>query len=121
MARTFTTIFFEVRKQIVKSGQIIFKGQQIPEAKAFKNFQPLLNRVLVQRLAAGTKIKSQVLQATVVAVGPGAINKTGAIMPIGVKVGEKVLLPKKRGTKVVLEDQDYFLFWDGVILGKFIE
>ncbi|XP_047670572.1 10 kDa heat shock protein, mitochondrial-like [Tachysurus fulvidraco] len=89
--------------------------------KAFKKFQPLLNRVLVERLAAGTEIKSQVLQATVVAVGPGAINKTGAIIPVSVKVGEKVLLPKKRGTNVVLEDQDYFLFWDVDILRKSVE
>ncbi|XP_047671386.1 10 kDa heat shock protein, mitochondrial-like [Tachysurus fulvidraco] len=90
-------MLFEVGKEMLK--RRVLKGEKIPEAKAFKKYQPLLNRVLVQRLAAGTKIKSQVLQATVVAVGPGAINKTGAIMPVSVKVGEKVLLPKKEAQK----------------------
>ena len=34
------------------------------------------------------------------------------------KVGDKGLLPEFGGTKVVLDDKDYFLFRDGGILGK---
>ncbi|XP_060732060.1 10 kDa heat shock protein, mitochondrial [Tachysurus vachellii] len=100
-------------------------------AKAFRKFLPMFDRVLVERLAAETvtkggimipeKSQGKVLQATVVAVGPGATNKTGAVTPVSVKVGERVLLPEYGGTKVVLDDQDYFLFRDADILGKYVE
>ncbi|MCJ8732354.1 hypothetical protein PDJAM_G00210320 [Pangasius djambal] len=100
-------------------------------AKAFRKFLPMFDRVLVERLAAETvtkggimipeKSQGKVLQATVVAVGPGTTNKNGAVMPVSVNVGEKVLLPEYGGTKVVLDDKDYFLFRDADILGKYVE
>ncbi|KAM9804460.1 10 kDa heat shock protein, mitochondrial [Neosynchiropus ocellatus] len=99
--------------------------------RAFRKFLPLFDRVLVERLTAETvtkggimlpeKSQGKVLQATVVAVGPGAVNQKGNVLPVSVKVGEKVLLPEYGGTKVVLDDKDYFLFRDGDILGKYME
>ncbi len=57
----------------------------ILQAGALKNFIPLFDRVLVQRLAAETKTKggvlipeksqAKVLEATVVAVGPGRVSE----------------------------------------------
>ncbi|XP_015214130.1 10 kDa heat shock protein, mitochondrial [Lepisosteus oculatus] len=98
---------------------------------AFRKFLPMFDRVLVERLAAETvskggimlpeKSQGKVLQATVVAVGPGSVNKSGQLQPVGVKVGEKVLLPEYGGTKVTLDDKDYFLFRDGDILGKYVD
>lgn len=98
-------------------------------ARAFKKFMPMFDRVLVERYAAESKTKSgilipeksqgKVLEATVVAIGSGGKNKDGQVTPVSVGVGEKVLLPEYGGTKVVLEDQDYFLFRDSDILGKF--
>ncbi|KAJ8255537.1 hypothetical protein COCON_G00194010 [Conger conger] len=98
---------------------------------AFRKFLPLFDRVLVQRLVAETvtkggimlpeKAQGKVLQATVVAVGPGTTDKSGDLQPVSVKVGEMVLLPEYGGTKVILEDKDYFLFRDGDILGKYVE
>ncbi|KAK2108653.1 hypothetical protein P7K49_013818 [Saguinus oedipus] len=96
--------------------------------QAFRKFLPLFDRVLVERSAAETvtkggimlpeKSQGKVLQATVVAVGSGSKGKGGEIQPVSVKVGDKVLLPEYGGTKVVLDDKDYFLFRDGDILGK---
>uniref|UniRef100_A0A3P9Q492 10 kDa heat shock protein, mitochondrial n=1 Tax=Poecilia reticulata TaxID=8081 RepID=A0A3P9Q492_POERE len=96
--------------------------------QAFRKFLPLFDRVLVERLTAETvtkggimlpeKSQGKVLQATVVAVGPGS---KGHVQPVSVKVGEKVLLPEYGGTKVVLEEKDYFLFRDGDILGKYVD
>ena len=37
------------------------------------------------------------------------------------KVGDKVLLPEYGGTKVVLEEKDYFLFRGGDLLGKHVD
>ncbi|KAM8855816.1 10 kDa heat shock protein, mitochondrial isoform 2-T2 [Spinachia spinachia] len=98
---------------------------------AFRKFLPLFDRVLVERLVAETVTKGgimlpeksagKVLQATVVAVGPGSVNPKGNVLPVSVKVGEKVLLPEYGGTKVSLDDKDYFLFRDGDILGKYVE
>ncbi|KAG9271055.1 10 kDa heat shock protein, mitochondrial [Astyanax mexicanus] len=100
-------------------------------AKAFRKFLPMFDRVLVERLAAESvtkggimlpeKSQGKVLQATVVAVGPGALNKSGDVTPVSVKVGEKVLLPEYGGTKVILDDKDYFLFRDADILGKYVD
>ncbi|XP_039396507.1 10 kDa heat shock protein, mitochondrial-like [Mauremys reevesii] len=96
--------------------------------KAFRKFLPLFDRVLVERCAAETvtkggimlpeKSQGKVLQATVVAVGSGSKGKSGEIQPVSVKVGEKILLPEYGGTKVVLEDKEYYLFRDGDILGE---
>ncbi|KAI3355989.1 hypothetical protein L3Q82_017249 [Scortum barcoo] len=94
---------------------------------AFRKFLPLFDRVLVERFTAETvtkggimlpeKSQGKVLQATVVAVGPGSVNQKGHVQPVSVKVGEKVLLPEYGGTKVILDDKDYFLFRDADILG----
>uniref|UniRef100_A0A8C4YBH0 10 kDa heat shock protein, mitochondrial n=1 Tax=Gopherus evgoodei TaxID=1825980 RepID=A0A8C4YBH0_9SAUR len=67
------------------------------------------------------KSQGKVLQATVVAVGSGSKGKSGEIQPVSVKVGEKILLPEYGGTKVVLEEKEYYLFRDGDILGKYVD
>ncbi|OWF40690.1 10 kDa heat shock protein, mitochondrial [Mizuhopecten yessoensis] len=84
-------------------------------AAAFKKFLPMFDRVLVERFAAELKTKGgimipdksagKVLEATVVAVGPGNRDKSGNVVPTSVKSGDRVLLPEYGGTKVVLEDK----------------
>lgn len=107
-------------------------GLSLPQAgQAFRKFLPLFDRVLVERSAAETvtkggimlpeKAQGKVLQATVVAVGSGSKGKGGEVQPVSVKVGDKVLLPEYGGTKVVIDDKDYFLFRDGDILGKYVD
>lgn len=96
---------------------------------AFKRFIPMFDRVLVERLLPEVrtrggimipeKAQGKVVEATVVAVGNGARSESGSVIPPSVKVGDKVLLPEYGGTKVVLEEQEYFLFRDGDLLGKF--
>jgi len=98
-------------------------------ASAIKRFIPLFDRILVERFAPELKTKGgvllpeksqgKVLEATVLAVGPGARNDKGDHIPPSVKVGEKVLLPEYGGTKINFEDKDYYIFRDGDILGKF--
>ncbi|CAN0132183.1 unnamed protein product [Bubo scandiacus] len=110
---------------------LFLKCRPVAAGKAFRKFLPLFDRVLVERCAAETvtkggimipeKAQGKVLQATVVAVGSGARGKNGEIQPVSVKVGEKVLLPEYGGTKIVLEDKDYYLFRDGDILGKYVD
>ncbi|XP_037049928.1 10 kDa heat shock protein, mitochondrial-like [Bradysia coprophila] len=98
-------------------------------ASLAKKFIPLLDRVLVLRSEAITKTASglvipekaqaKVLQATVVAVGPGLRNQDGKHVALAVKAGDTVLLPEYGGTKVELDDQkEYHLFREGDILAK---
>uniref|UniRef100_A0A3Q1FDV4 10 kDa heat shock protein, mitochondrial n=1 Tax=Acanthochromis polyacanthus TaxID=80966 RepID=A0A3Q1FDV4_9TELE len=103
--------------------------RSLSEHTAFRKFLPLFDRVLVERLTAETvtkggimlpeKSQGKVLQATVVAVGPGSVNQKGVVQPMSVKVGEKVLLPEYGGTKVVLEDKVSSAQSDGEPLGSF--
>ncbi|KAH3719223.1 10 kDa heat shock protein, mitochondrial-like [Dreissena polymorpha] len=98
-------------------------------ARAFKKFLPMFDRVLVERFAPEMKTKSglmipekaqgKVLEATVVAIGHGKRMDDGKIVPVSVNVGDKVLLPEYGGTKVEIDNQEYFLFRDTDILGKY--
>ncbi|KAA0196017.1 10 kDa heat shock protein mitochondrial [Fasciolopsis buskii] len=51
------------------------------------------------------KSKGKVLEATVIAHGPGYKNEKGEVTPMCVTVGDKVFLPEYGGTKVVLDDK----------------
>ena len=64
------------------------------------------------------KAQGKVQSATVVAVGPGARNDKGEIVPPSVKEGDKVLLPEYGGTKIEIEDKGYYMFRDTDLLGK---
>merc|ERR1712223_1616716 len=97
--------------------------------RSVKNFVPLMDRVLIQKAEAVTKSKggilipekaqSKVLEALVVAVGPGARNSsTGAHIPMSVAVGDKVMLPEYGGSKIELEDKEYTLFREADIVAK---
>ena len=89
---------------------------------------PLFDRVLIERFAPTVKSKggivipekaqSKVQSGTVVAVGPGARNERGELIPVSVKAGDKVLLPEYGGQKVEIDDKELFLFRDTDILGK---
>ncbi len=56
-------------------------------------------------LTAAAKEKPQI--AEVVAVGPGAYDKNGVLIPMSVKVGDKVLTSKYSGSEVKLDGEEY--------------
>ena len=95
--------------------------------QAARRLIPLLDRVLVKRLEPPTKSIGGVLlpeatvsklnEGIVLAVGPGKRDKDGALLPMGVKVDDKVLLPQYGGNEVNIEDEDLVLFRADDILG----
>ncbi|XP_022369129.1 10 kDa heat shock protein, mitochondrial-like [Enhydra lutris kenyoni] len=105
--------------------------QRNKAGQAFRKFPPLLDRVLVERSAAKTVTKGHIMlpekpqgkawYVTIVAVGSGSKGKCGGIQTVSMKVGDKFLLPKYEGTKVVLDNKDYLLFRDRDILRKHID
>ncbi|TFK61830.1 hsp10-like protein [Pluteus cervinus] len=100
--------------------------------KSIKSLVPLFDRVLVQRFKPETKTASGIFlptsatnnplpEATVIAVGPGAPNKNGDIVPVSVKAGDRVLLPNWGGSSFKVGEEEYFLFKDAEILAKIKE
>eukprot|EP00743_Colponemidia_sp_Colp-15_P002167 GILK01002352.1.p1 GENE.GILK01002352.1~~GILK01002352.1.p1 ORF type:complete len:101 (+),score=16.76 GILK01002352.1:54-356(+) len=94
---------------------------------ALKRLVPLFDRILLERVQAPTKTVGGVLlpetaqtklnQAKVIAVGPGARNRDGNVVPVSVAVGDVVLLPEYGGMNVKLGDKEYVLHRDDEIIG----
>lgn len=90
-------------------------------------FRPLHDRVVVRRidaaaLSAGGIIvpdtaKEKPAQGEVVAVGPGAHDEAGNLVPIELSVGDRVLFGKWTGTEVCINNQDLLILKEGDILG----
>ena len=87
-----------------------------------------MDRVLVERFAKETKTKggivlpdavgAKVLNATVIAVGPGVRGADGKLIENSVKAGDQVLLPEYGGNKIEIDKKEYFIFRDSDIIGK---
>ena len=90
--------------------------------RSIRSLAPLLDRVLVQRVKAETKTASGIFlpeasveklnEAKVLAVGPGALDKKGNRLPMGVTVGDRVLIPQFGGAPVKAGEDEYSIFRD---------
>ena len=80
------------------------------------NLRPLHDRVIIKRLEEERKTASGIVipdtaaekpdQGEVLAVGPGKKNEDGKLVPVDVKVGDKVLFGKYSGTTVRVEGDE---------------
>ena len=90
-------------------------------------FKPLGDRVLVKPLEAKEQTKGGIIipdsakekpqEGEIVAVGEGKKDNTGKVVPLSVKVGNKVLYGKYSGTEVVIDDQEYLIVREDDVLG----
>jgi chaperonin GroES len=90
-------------------------------------FRPLHDRVVVKRIEEEQKTKGGILipdtakekpmQGEVQAVGPGARNEDGDLIPMGVKVGDRVLFGKWSGTEVKLDGEELLIMKESDIMG----
>ena len=90
-------------------------------------FRPLHDRVLVRRIEAAEKTAGGIIipdtakekpqQGEVLAVGPGGRDETGKLIPIDLKVGDRVLFGKWSGTEVKLDGQDLLIMKESDIMG----
>ncbi|CRK25986.1 hypothetical protein BN1723_003337 [Verticillium longisporum] len=99
--------------------------------RSIRSLAPLLDRVLIQRVKAETKTASGIFlpessvkelnEGKVLAVGPGALDKNGQRLPMGVNSGDRVLIPQFGGSPVKVGDEEFHLFRDSEILAKINE
>ncbi len=91
------------------------------------NFKPLHNRVLVRRVESKTKTPGGIIipefatekssVGEVVAVGDGSRDNNGNIIPMSVKVGDKVLFGKYDGVEINLGDEKLLVTKETDVLG----
>ena len=91
------------------------------------NIRPLHDRIIVERLEEETKTaggliipdtaKEKPQQGKVIAVGKGKKTEDGKVLPLDVKVGDKVLFGKYAGTEIKIEGQEYLMMREDDILG----
>ena len=94
-------------------------------------FRPLHDRVVVKRIDAEEKsaggiiipdtAKEKPSQGEVIAVGPGGRDEAGKLIPIDLKLGDRVLFGKWSGTEVKIDDEDYLIMKESDVMGVLVE
>ena len=90
-------------------------------------FRPLHDRVVVKRADAETKSTGGIIipdsagekpqQGEVIAVGAGARDESGKIVPLDVKKGDKILFGKWSGTEVKIDGKELLIMKESDIMG----
>ena len=91
------------------------------------NFRPLHDRVVVRRIEAEEKTaggiiipdtaKEKPMEGEVIAVGPGARDEQGKLVPLDVKTGDRILFGKWSGTEVKLDGEELLIMKESDIMG----
>jgi chaperonin GroES len=91
------------------------------------NFRPLHDRVVVRRVGSEEKTKGGIIipdtakekpqEGEVIAVGPGARDESGKIVPLDVKKGDRILFGKWSGTEVKIDGEDLLIMKESDIMG----
>ncbi len=88
---------------------------------------PLHDRVVVRRIDAEEKTAGGIIipdtakekpsEGEIVAVGPGARDEKGALVPLDVKKGDRILFGKWSGTEIKLDGEDLLIMKESDIMG----
>ncbi|MBV8442822.1 MAG: co-chaperone GroES [Hyphomicrobiales bacterium] len=90
-------------------------------------FRPLHDRVVVKRIEAEEKTKGGIIipdtakekpqEGEVIGVGPGGRDESGKLIPIDLKVGDRILFGKWSGTEIKLEGEDLLIMKESDVMG----
>ena len=90
-------------------------------------FRPLHDRVVVKRVEEEGKTKGGIIipdtakekpmEGEIVAVGPGARDEKGTLVPLDVKKGDRLLFGKRSGTEIKLDGEDLLIMKESDIMG----
>src|SRR6478672_7426017 len=102
---------------------IRFKNSEVEAMK----FRPLHDRVVVRRIEEDMKTaggiiipdtaKEKPMQGEIIAVGPGARDESGKLVPLDVRKGDRVLFGKWSGTEVKIDGEELAIMTESDILG----
>ena len=91
------------------------------------NFRPLHDRVVVRRIEGEEKTKGGIIipdtakekpqEGEVVAVGPGARDDNGKLIPIDLRAGDRILFGKWSGTEVKIDDEELLIMKESDVMG----
>lgn len=91
------------------------------------DFRPLHDRVVVRRVESEAKTAGGIIipdtakekpqEGEIVAVGTGARDDSGKVVPLDVKAGDRVLFGKWSGTEVKLNGEDLLIMKESDIMG----
>ena len=90
-------------------------------------FRPLHDRVVVRRVTAEEKsaggiiipdtAKEKPSEGEVIAVGPGGRDEAGKLIPMDLKVGNRILFGKWSGTEVKIDGEELLIMKESDIMG----
>ncbi len=90
-------------------------------------FRPLHDRVLVRRVDEDEKTSGGIIipdtaqekpmEGTVLAIGPGARDEQGKLVPMDVEVGDTVLFGKWSGNEVTIDGEELSIMKESDIMG----
>jgi len=90
-------------------------------------FRPLHDRILVRRIEAEEKTKGGIIipdtakekpsEGEVIAVGSGARDESGKLVPLDVKAGDRILFGKWSGTEIKLDGEDLLIMKESDVMG----
>ncbi|MGP1397930.1 MAG: co-chaperone GroES [Inquilinaceae bacterium] len=91
------------------------------------HFRPLHDRVVIRRIESDAKTSGGIIipdtakekpqEGEVVAVGPGARDDKGALVPLDIKAGDRILFGKWSGTEVKIDGEELLIMKESDILG----
>lgn len=94
---------------------------------AKSKFRPLHDRVVVRRVDSEEKTKGGIIipdtakekpmEGEIIAIGSGARDEAGKLIPLDVKAGDRVLFGKWSGTEVKLDGEDLLIMKESDIMG----
>ena len=90
-------------------------------------FRPLHDRVVIRRVEHEGKTTGGILipdtaqekprEGEIVALGPGARDDNGKVVPLDVKAGDRILFGKWSGTEIKLDGEDLLIMGESDVMG----
>ena len=89
--------------------------------------RPLQDRVIIKRIEEEEKSKGGIIipdtakekpqEGKVIAVGKGKVNDDGKLIPLDVKVNDRILFGKYSGTEINIDGEEHLIMREEDILG----
>jgi len=99
----------------------------VQEETQSMKFRPLHDRVVVRRVRSEEKTAGGIIipdtaqekpqEGEIIATGPGARDEAGKLVPLDVRVGDRILFGKWSGTEVKIDGEDLLIMKESDVMG----